>query len=168
MKSDVVASVILNWDCNLKCSYCCHATQKVRDTYKPLDDPGKLDAYSEVLISGGEPTLHPERLLELMRWKSPDAKVYLYTNGNDYTAVIQFMDAGGTGVCYSPHGEIDWFFIDHLRAYNIPLRVRFVGTKPYGKQAEALKLCGCEVDCKGIDQHNIVSEDRWDASKTIL
>jgi len=42
--------VIVTWDCNLKCEYCCNDYPGVKDTFKPLEDPAVLDSYDIIKI----------------------------------------------------------------------------------------------------------------------
>lgn len=78
-----IARVILNWDCNRNCDHCCNKALTAQPESCWVSD---LADYDEVLITGGEPMLHPEDvadLVESLRMQAEELgkpqKIYLYT-----------------------------------------------------------------------------------------
>jgi uncharacterized Fe-S cluster-containing radical SAM superfamily protein len=72
---------LVDWKCNLKCSYCCNEIPRFRNQIKPIafaDIDWKK--YPNVCISGGEPLLFPERVKRICV-AALDAYKILYTNG---------------------------------------------------------------------------------------
>ena len=88
--------ILVSWKCNLKCDYCCNEQERFRKDILPV----KLDAidfsnYENVCISGGEPLLHLERVVEVMQAAKGKFQI-LYTNGlllnND---IVKVLEEGG-------------------------------------------------------------------------
>jgi len=74
--------VLVSWQCNMKCPYCCNDTlPEVRAGIRParLED---LDAarYKVVCISGGEPLMFMSKVRDACRWAA-GRYIVLYTNG---------------------------------------------------------------------------------------
>lgn len=160
--------VILTWDCNLECEYCCNKYPEIKSSFKPLTDPGILEQYDIVKISGGEPTLYDNDLYALMGWVRSDTKMYLYTNGNTIHPLIKFYEMGGWGVNYSPHSGINFELVREVCGHGFPLRVRLQKGEYSGKDFSLLRNHGCKVDLWAIGECDTVTEDRWDGSKTIF
>ena len=80
------ARIILNWDCNRSCSYCCNKIDQIRDSFKPISiGELLLTHYDEYAITGGEPLTDPCWVFAncaLLRRGHPDAIIHLYTNGD--------------------------------------------------------------------------------------
>ena len=74
--------VLVDWKCNLKCSYCCNEQERFRKDIKPvrLDDID-FAKYKTVCISGGEPLLFPDRIYAVCQRVPREALIVLYTNG---------------------------------------------------------------------------------------
>lgn len=100
--------VVLTDRCNLTCKFCC---MKDKDIYSSfVNQPALLIAmreYDEIAITGGEPLLEPEKLIQficLLKYFNKDAKIYLYTNGrllqSEIAATLKL--AGLTGINWSP------------------------------------------------------------------
>jgi len=77
--------VLVTWDCNLRCSYCCNNIPAIRRNIVPtrLEDIC-WDKYSAVCISGGEPLLRPDLVLKVCN-AAKGKKIILYTNGTFIT-----------------------------------------------------------------------------------
>jgi len=74
-----IARVIMTWDCPRNCDMCCNKNLPVEPRPCTLAD---LADYDQVLLTGGEPTLYPEKLLDnimTLRAQSREQKIYLYT-----------------------------------------------------------------------------------------
>lgn len=78
--------VLVDWKCNLSCSYCCNENPQFRPQMKPMKmDEIEWGKYPYVCISGGEPLLFPHRIAQVAEW-SPCAFKVLYTNGTLWNA----------------------------------------------------------------------------------
>jgi pyruvate formate lyase activating enzyme len=96
-----IASVIFTCGCNMGCRYC-HNAQLIDFDYKPEDDGLNeenvfawikknhilLDA---LVITGGEPTLHPSLPDFIARFKEMELKVKLDTNGTNPEMLDQLI-----------------------------------------------------------------------------
>lgn len=72
---------LVDWKCNLSCSYCCNDIPRFREQIKPVAFADiDWQKYPNVCISGGEPLLFPERVERVCRAARSSFKV-LYTNG---------------------------------------------------------------------------------------
>ncbi len=101
--------VVLTDRCNLTCDFCC---MKDKDIFYSFKNQTALwiaqQKYDEIAITGGEPLLELERLVQficLIKYFNPDTKVYLYTNGyllqSEIAATLQIT--GLDGINWSPH-----------------------------------------------------------------
>lgn len=73
--------ILVDWKCNLACSYCCNEQAPIRAGIKPtkLDDID-FSYYQNVCISGGEPLLFLSRV-EAICQRAAGKTIILYTNG---------------------------------------------------------------------------------------
>ena len=76
--------LIITKECNLDCGYCCNKIKDVIDSFKTitLREFLKRD-YDVISITGGEPLLVADKLIELLE-KIPNKankRIYLYSNG---------------------------------------------------------------------------------------
>ena len=72
--------LLLFWECNLTCSYCCNEIPEVREGILPIrKEDIDFTQYDNVCLSGGEPFLRPELVFEMLEIIPND--VYIYTNG---------------------------------------------------------------------------------------
>ena len=72
--------LLLFWECNLTCTYCCNEIPEVREGILPIKKEDiDYSKYDNVCLSGGEPFLKPELVFEMLNTVSND--VYIYTNG---------------------------------------------------------------------------------------
>lgn len=55
--------ILVDWKCNLKCSYCCNEREEIRAEISPAPlDSIDFSRYRFVCITGGEPLLFPDRI----------------------------------------------------------------------------------------------------------
>lgn len=83
--SDVIKDtlrVLIGWECNLRCSYCCNEQPRFRNQIKPvaLNDIGWFD-YKVFCISGGEPLLDQVKVAKVVNRIPKGRLIILYTNG---------------------------------------------------------------------------------------
>lgn len=80
-----IARVILTFDCDRACSYCCNKYTDIINEAISLDQNNAvevLDKFSTIVITGGEPMLNPSNVIHFIngaRSRNPDVTIYLYT-----------------------------------------------------------------------------------------
>lgn len=126
------ARIIITWDCNRSCSYCCNQIPSIRDSFKPITLAELLQTrYDEYAITGGEPLLNPGRTFligRMLRFDHPKAIIHLYTNGDLLTdELIHGLDWSiFDGVTVGIHDMPDKAFLTRL--YNlhkiVPVRLK--------------------------------------------
>lgn len=81
MKKDTLR-VLVSWECNLRCSYCCNNQERFRKDIHPktLDEIAWGD-YSVFCITGGEPLLNLPKLQQVLSRCDQSKMIVLYTNG---------------------------------------------------------------------------------------
>ncbi len=88
-----IARVILTFDCERSCSYCCNNYSSIIDKAIPItleESAEALKDYRVVAITGGEPLLDPQGILDfakMLRRSNPDRMIYLYTAKFDITPI---------------------------------------------------------------------------------
>jgi len=73
--------LLVDWKCNLKCPYCCNEQERFRKDIKPITSLSEINwsKYKFVCISGGEPLLFIDRVIEAT--KLSKGFNILYSNG---------------------------------------------------------------------------------------
>ncbi len=124
--------VVLTDRCNLNCEFCCMKDTDICNSFKTRRALHiAVDRYKEIGITGGEPLLEPEKLIQficLLKYFNKDAKVHLYTNGvllhSEIAATLQL--AGLTGINWSPHSKptlLDYHRICFVHNCLMPVRI---------------------------------------------
>ena len=125
------ARVLITKDCNRKCPHCCSEFNTVMSTMRETTIP-KLASYGEVMITGGEPMLYPERVktfINLIREQNSTTKIYLYTAlfTPELIDIIPLLD----GIHYTLHiranqNDVDGFtkFQEAVKPYHTTMSVR--------------------------------------------
>lgn len=90
--------LIISLKCNFSCSYCCNNIVEVNKKFKHVElSEIDFSMYGAVSISGGEPTLFPEKIKMLI--PLIHGKKYLYTNGSYLTdEVCEMFDGINIGI----------------------------------------------------------------------
>lgn len=84
MEVDTLRALV-DWKCNLRCSYCCNEQQRFRSQIKAVRYADvEWGEYPTLCISGGEPLIFPERV-RMAAMAAPNAFKILYTNGTLWT-----------------------------------------------------------------------------------
>ena len=95
--------LLLNKDCNRNCIGCCNKDWDL-DKLPICRDYTK---YDEILLTGGEPMLYPERIITVIkqiRTENPSAKIILYTAMvNNLDIVLPYLD----GITLTLHDKND-------------------------------------------------------------
>lgn len=74
--------ILVNWKCNLKCSYCCNEQERFRKDIHPVEfETIQWNQYKNFCISGGEPLLHIPLVRKVCESIPSGALTILYTNG---------------------------------------------------------------------------------------
>lgn len=79
-----IARVITTWACPRDCDNCCNKDPGIVEQAKPCSVADLQAEYDQVILTGGEPMLHPVRILniikQLRRQTHPNVqKIFLYT-----------------------------------------------------------------------------------------
>lgn len=76
------ARVLITKACQRSCSYCCNEQPGALDSATTITDLSALDGFEQVLITGGEPMLYPDRILSIVkevRERNPGVVIFLYS-----------------------------------------------------------------------------------------
>ena len=80
MKIDTLR-LLLFWECNLSCDYCCNDIPEVRASIKQISAENiEAKKYENICISGGEPFINPDIVLSVAE-AFHDKDVFIYSNG---------------------------------------------------------------------------------------
>ena len=80
MKIDTLR-LLLFWECNLSCDYCCNEIPEIRAGIKEISLENITGAkYENICISGGEPFINPDLVLATAE-AFYDKNVFIYSNG---------------------------------------------------------------------------------------
>ena len=120
MKPDFeTVKVVVGWNCNLDCSYCCNKLPHVRDSFQPVEMEDLLQLnYRDWEITGGEITL-PEyfpkvvRLCYRLSLKPIKPNIYVYTNGyiltEEQLSILCSVGVGGINIgLHKRYGWVEW------------------------------------------------------------
>lgn len=98
------ARVILTLDCNRDCKFCANKISSEIENAIVTDDVRNLEDYEAVVITGGEPMLYQNALLDFtyeIRDRFPDTKIFLYTAL--YTPSMPRILEGLDGITFTIH-----------------------------------------------------------------
>ena len=114
------ARVIITFDCFRNCQGCCNKYGTIMKNAKSLQNITDLKNYDVVMITGGEPMLYPNKVIDLtksLKKENPNIKVYLYTanhkNAWDLEQVLQYVD----GIQYSLHSNATGIDMDDFQCF---------------------------------------------------
>lgn len=100
------ARVIITFDCKRNCSYCSNKFTSIIDTaitIKSIDEMFK-QKFDEVVITGGEPMLNPERTMAIIsRIKKINDRIKVFMYTANYNSYIQTILKSIDGITYSIH-----------------------------------------------------------------
>ena len=95
---DLCCAVVFTGGCNFKCPFC-HNSSLVENNVEPLDTQDVFDYLVKrkgfldgVVVSGGEPTIHPDLPEFLKSLKEIGFKVKLDTNGTNYNMLKYLIE----------------------------------------------------------------------------
>lgn len=102
------ARVVLWTACPRDCELCCNKLDAL-DSAVRIRDISEVTGYDEVILTGGEPMLNPQRAADAAlaaRHNNPGCKVYIYTALWHYElgVYVNLFD----GVTYSVHEPLDY------------------------------------------------------------
>jgi len=126
--------IVISWDCNLDCEYCCNKQSAIKESFKPITVAQISNSnYDTYQITGGEPLLPMNRrqLYEVLNAIPKGKPIYIYTNGvyldMDIAKILRLFKVKGINLGlhhrqWSAENPIDW---DELKEINkhIPIRL---------------------------------------------
>ena len=146
---------LLLWpDCNRSCEGCCNKQWDLN----ALPECTNFTGYDEIILTGGEPLLHPRRVIDTVfaiRKQAPCTPIYLYTAwSKDITTILMVL------------GFVDGITLTLHRAFDVPNFRNFdswFDTHPNFAKAKSLRLHVFEeVGVKLRSQHWDVTNDiKW-------
>lgn len=100
-----VARLIVSFQCERACSYCCNNYSNIIDEAIKIDDLSELSDYDTVCITGGEPMEFLDKtvqVIEGLKEINPKVKIYLYTAKYTWNMekILKLVD----GVHFTLHG----------------------------------------------------------------
>ena len=142
------SSVVFMSGCNMRCGYCHNYLQMKRNTYDipPYKVYKSIDlTFSEaVVISGGEPTLQPQALMEFCRIvkREEGIPIKLDTNGSNLDTVKGLIQ----------EGLIDYLAVDVKCAFEKYWDIaKYDGSKVEYNVKKLIKICkreGIFIECR--------------------
>jgi|WetSurMetagenome_2_1015567.scaffolds.fasta_scaffold25750_6 hypothetical protein len=101
-----VARIMMTMDCPRDCSYCVNKMKWPKDSLRIPESLKEFEHYKEVILTGGEPLLYPERVIRVataLYKQNPKVRVYLYTAMYDYRMIpiLELLD----GITFTVHDE---------------------------------------------------------------
>lgn len=162
--------ILVSWKCNLDCNYCCNKLESVRKEIRKvkLGDIKWAD-YKVVCITGGEPLLFPDRVIEVCKSVAPGTLVVLYTNGIGLSSGVAkcFEYAGINAVNVGVHPEDGWYpgldhFIEYIyRSVSVAnLKLRFHVQDRFRENVAQLEAKGIEFRFWKMNDCERENEDR--------
>jgi len=108
--------VLVSWDCNLNCRYCCNQIPAIRNSIIPTDITDvEWDKYKTFCISGGEPLLDMAKVKSVCKQIPEGRLVILYTNGTlltrDIASALNVLGVHAINVGLHVNLELDNRFI---------------------------------------------------------
>ena len=120
-----IARLIITWDCNRNCSYCCNTYTRVMKQQRAVQDLSELLPYDVICITGGEPMLYPRRVVNIakaLRLQNQNVKLFVYTAEPFAGAVgltrpfgLQEVLSVVDGMHLSLHGEATQYDVSAIR-----------------------------------------------------
>jgi hypothetical protein len=124
MDLDLIARLIVSFDCIRNCPYCCNKYSNIIN--KAISLKGKLDLlknYKTICVTGGEPLLHFKETKEIiifLRNQFPKRKIYLYCAWYKKLEDIIEIDNLVDGIHFTLHDTAtneDLFKFDEFQLY---------------------------------------------------
>lgn len=79
--------VLVSWECNLKCPYCCNEQERFRKDITPTAfEDIDWNGYQNFCVTGGEPLLHMDLVEKVCAMIPAGKTVILYSNGLLFTS----------------------------------------------------------------------------------
>lgn len=113
------ARIILTFDCNRRCVGCCNDSMDLMSQAKVISKVSDLAGYDEVIVTGGEPFLHPDSLVDFLkevRALRPRPRIYLYT-AMYHRGALPYVLPLVNGIHYTLHAEATHKDVDAFHAF---------------------------------------------------
>jgi pyruvate formate-lyase activating enzyme-like uncharacterized protein len=96
--------LLITEDCNRNCEGCCNKDWDLEN----LPIATNLNGYEEVLITGGEPMLYPDRVVGIARLiTDPDTDIFMYTSKIDVPEDVMYVLRYIDGITVTLHEPED-------------------------------------------------------------
>lgn len=125
------ARLIITFDCNKDCSYCCNKYTSLIKKAMPNTNLDSLVNYDAICITGGEPFLDLDRTLHIveelaqLKTTNPNLKLYLYTAMFKpligIYRIIRLVD----GVQYTLHAKSNELDIHHFKMFQTDIASQY-------------------------------------------
>ena len=158
------AKIVLDWRCNLNCSYCCNKYNYIRDSFLPVTYKEIADSqYTDYELTGGEPLL-PQVFMKLedlcVDYIPAGSNIYVYSNGvflNHYRAVLM-KGWGVRGLNIGYHNEpLNWELLDEVNEY-LPIRL-WVSRDEIQNIPESLRIK--DIKLWALGDCDVITTDRF-------
>jgi hypothetical protein len=145
------ARVLITKKCDRDCDGCCNKSS-ILDSMKDITDLQILQEYQVIMITGGEPILVPEKLMDLLHWLDEHMEhttpIYLYSARYDrkiYEKIMSLIN----GLHFTLHAEANDEDIADLKALSLFL-------KGYGRHHQSLRLA---IDTRVYSRYDLSNID---------
>ena len=131
MKTIDTVRILVDWKCNLKCSYCCNEQERFRKNIIPIQLKDiDFSKYKFVCISGGEPLLFLNKIYEVCNLAQPNSFKIIYSNGLlwDTTKAIELVHRGVNAANIGLHYPKTFNTLIHrveMATLGLPIKVRY-------------------------------------------
>lgn len=100
----------MTFKCDKACVGCANTYGSIMSKAQPLYSVKQLESYKNLVISGGEPMLFPDRTMKLakiLKKSVPGAKIFLYTAMNKDSNLMEKILPYIDGVNFTIHSQAD-------------------------------------------------------------
>lgn len=110
MKLNKKLRLLVTTECPRQCVGCCNTYTKIMENATQINTLEGLINYSEIMITGGEPMLHPDKTLKIidqLKKRNPDALIYLYSAlyNKDFPKLLEKIDGLHFTLHYNANDE---------------------------------------------------------------
>jgi len=134
------ARVVMSFKCNRKCKGCCN---QIMDFDHILAKVEEIKDYEEVFVTGGEPMLYPDRLIQVIDIlrSNGNKKIFLYTAWphpkKKFLEVMKHLD----GVTLTLHAALDRMLFydngyDKMKFPGKDMRLKVFSVKKFGDMGD--------------------------------
>ena len=110
------ARVITTFECNRNCPYCSNNYESLISQGREEDNLNFIEDYDEIILTGGEPMLYPEQIIDLVikiREIKSDIIIYLYTA--NYKFLLERLIGLIDGITYTLHERCSFKDVENFQ-----------------------------------------------------